>query len=164
MHKELYIRWLNDAYSMEGAIDKMLTQQIKSIDDPEAQAKIEEHRDVTREQGELIKKRIEALGEDVSSMKAGSAKIFGILDGLAMGMPEDKLVKNIIGNYAVEAFEIASYSSLAEAARFFGDMETQQVCEAILRQEEEMAAWLASQIQTATQTLLAAEEREHAAA
>ena len=68
----------------------------------------------------------------------------GSIQGVATGMFEDELVKNALMDYASENFEIACYQALIVAAERFGDEETVSVCRDILRDEQEMAAFLSN--------------------
>ena len=51
-------------------------------------------------------------------------------------------------------FEIASYKSLIAAAESAGETEVARVCQEILQDEEEMAAWLDERVPEVTQLYL----------
>ena len=69
----------------------------------------------------------------------------------------DKMLKNAMGNYAIEYFEISAYTANAAAARELGYEDIAKVCDTILSEEQEMADWLEEQIPTlARQELRAA--------
>jgi ferritin-like metal-binding protein YciE len=51
----------------------------------------------------------------------------------------------------VENFEIASYLSLSTAAKDLGEYEIARICEAIMHEEEEMAAWIKQQLPVVTE-------------
>ena len=67
---------------------------------------------------------------------------------------KDTVVKNALGDYAAENFEVACYTSLIAAAERVGDHETADVCRQILRDEEEMVDWLKGYIPMLTQTFM----------
>lgn len=61
------------------------------------------------------------------------------LSGFFVG---DEVLKGALASYTFEHMEIASYRILSATAEEAGDIETQRVCEGILREEEAMAEWL----------------------
>jgi ferritin-like metal-binding protein YciE len=141
--KELFIAWLNDAHSTENALIQILEHQIKDAKDhPQMRAKLEQHLEQTRRHAELVKGRVESLGGSTSAVKAGMAKLFGQMQAISTGPARDELIKNALADYAAENFEIASYTALIHAAQELGDQQTADVCQQILRDEEDMARWI----------------------
>jgi ferritin-like metal-binding protein YciE len=139
--------WLKDAYAMEQGIVETLERQIPQFDEmPEAQAKIQEHLDLTKTHADRVRGCVEKLGDDVSHVKSGMANILGAAQGMSTIMASDKTVKHALGDYAVEHFEIASYRAIATAARELGHEEIARVCEDIIQEELEMADWLRMQL------------------
>lgn len=147
--------WLKDAYAMEQGIVEILERQIDQFDGmPEAQMKIREHLELTRDQAERVRGCVERLGDDVSRVKSGMANVLGAVQGMSTAMANDKMVKNAMGNYAIEYFEIASYMVLVSAAREMGHEDIAMVCEGIMREEREMAQWLELELPMVTRTHL----------
>ena len=70
----------------------------------------------------------------------------GAMEGMSTSVFRDELVKNAIGDYAMEHFEMACYSALASAADDAGFTEIAQTCREIFGEEAEMADWLEEQI------------------
>ena len=135
--------WLKDAYAMEQGIVEILERQVDQFEDmPEAQMKIRQHLALTRNQAERVRECVERLGDDVSRVKSGMANVLGAVQGMSTAMANDKMVKNAMGNYAIEHFEIASYMILVNAAREMGHEDIAMVCEGIMREEQEMAQWV----------------------
>ena len=135
--------WLKDAYAMEQGIVEILEKQIPQFDDmPEAQMKIRQHLELTKDQADRVRGCVERLGDDVSRVKSGMANVLGAVQGVSTAMADDKMVKNAMGNYAIEYFEIASYKILVTAAREMGYEDIATICESIMREEQEMADWL----------------------
>nr|BBH87608.1 hypothetical protein KTC_23590 [Thermosporothrix sp. COM3] len=159
--KDLLISWLNDAYGMENALIQVLEHQVKDAKDyPQAQVKIQEHLEQTRQHAQMVKECVESLGGSTSAMKTGMAKLFGQMQAVSTGAARDEMVKNALADCAAEHFEIASYSALIEAAQAAGEPQVAQVCQRILRDEEEMARWLQQNLpavvqQTMTQVVKA---------
>jgi rubrerythrin len=54
----------------------------------------------------------------------------------------DEVMKHALASYAFEQFEAACYRALVTAAEQAGEREVASTCATILREEEEMAAWL----------------------
>src|SRR5512139_1696553 len=128
---------------MEQGIVEILEKQIGQFDDmPEAQAKIRQHLELTKDQAERVRDCVERLGDNVSHVKSGMANVLGAVQGMSTAMADDKMVKNSMGNYAIEYFEIASYKVIVTTARETGYEEIALVCEGIMREEKEMADWL----------------------
>ncbi len=156
--KERYVAWLNDAYSMEQSISKVLENHVKDAKDyPLLQTQLQKHLEKTRDHAEIIKGCIERLGESPSTIKSGMASITGMMQGMSTGMAKDELVKNAISDYATEHFEIASYTALIAAARDYGDADTVLACESIRRDEQEMAQWLEQRLPIIVQETLRSE-------
>ena len=141
--RDLLVAWLNDAYAMENGLVPVLNNHADDAKhNPEVQARIEQHANETQRHGVLVKQCLEQLGEKPSKTKAVLGSIMGTLQAPATGPFTDELVKNALADYATEHFEIAAYRALSEAARRLGQEEIARTCEEILREEEDMAAFL----------------------
>ena len=161
-HNDLYLAWLNDAYSLEQSLVQVLERHVTDAKDyPQMQARLQQHLDETRRHAELVKSCIERLGSDTSTIKSGMAQIMGAMQGMSTRAAKDELIKNALADYSAEHFEIASYTSLIAAAQALGDQETAQICQQILRDEEAMQTWLVQQIPLITRELLQGQAREH---
>ncbi len=153
--KDMLIAWLNDAHSTENALIQILEHQIKDAKNyPQVQSKLEQHLEQTRRHAQLVKGCVESLGGKTSTVKTGMASLFGQLQAVSTGPAQDEMIKNALADYAAENFEIASYTSLIEAAKALGDQQTAQVCQQILQEEQEMAHWLQQNIPSLTQQTL----------
>ena len=149
MHKEGKARagfltaWLKDAHGMENSLIPVLENHAEDAKDhPQMQAKLQQHVETTRRHAELVESCLERLGESPSGIKSGMGSIFGNVQSITTGAAEDEIVKNGLMDYASENFEIASYKALIAAAKQAGEQEIAQVCERILRDEEDMAHFL----------------------
>src|SRR5579872_860555 len=141
--REMVIAWLNDAYAMENHLVQVLEKQIDHAeDDPMVQNKIREHCDQTRRHAEMMKERVEGLGESVSALKSGMASVVGTMQGMTTGMAEDTMIKDALADFGAENFEIACYKALIEAANQIGEPRIADVCTQVLGQEQAMAQWL----------------------
>ncbi len=147
--------WLKDAYAMEQGIVEILEKQIGQFEDmPEAQMKVRQHLELTRDHADRVNGCVEMLGDDVSHVKSGMANVLGAVQGMSTAMANDKMVKNSMGNYAIEHFEIASYMILITTANEMGYEDIARICEGIMREEQEMAKWLEQSLPLVTRTHL----------
>jgi ferritin-like metal-binding protein YciE len=141
--RETLIGWLNDAYAMEKGLVQVLENHADDVKDrPEMYRKIAQHLEQTKMHAERVRECVERLGGSISTVKTAMGAVSGFFQGRSTGVSPDELVKNALSDYAAEHFEIASYKALIVAARLLGENQVVQVCEAILREEQDMASWL----------------------
>lgn len=149
--KELFISWLNDAYSTELAMMPVLENHANDARDyPQIHNRQMRHFEETKRQAEQVKTMIESLGGKVSTAKSILGKTLGLGKSVSTGMFQDELIKNFLGDYAAEHLEIASYKSLIATAKHLGEQQCVPILEKILAEEESMAAWLKEHIPMAT--------------
>jgi ferritin-like metal-binding protein YciE len=147
---ELFLHWLNDAYTMEKSQVQLLGNHLAEFkEDPPMHEKLEEHLDLSRYHADMLAECIQRLGENLPSERSGSGGIFGVVEAATTGFVADEPHKNVLANYAMEHFEIASYVALIEAARLAGHEEFVPVFEEIIDDEEDMAAWLEQHVPVA---------------
>ncbi|HYP16383.1 MAG TPA: ferritin-like domain-containing protein [Opitutus sp.] len=151
-----FITWLNSAYSMEQSLEKVLQNHAKDASDfPEIRDRIERHIAETRGHAERVRECLSLLDETPSTAKSVIGNITGMVQGASTGLFRDELIKNFLGDYASEHFEIACYRSLIAAAEDLEQPEIAELCRANLRDEEEMARWLEDSIPQVTRLVLA---------
>jgi ferritin-like metal-binding protein YciE len=152
---ELFLRWLNDAYSMEQSQVQILGNHMAEFkDDPVMLERLEEHLDLSRRHADMIGDCIQRLGEMPSSGRSILSNMLGFVEGAAGGVVTDEPIKNILSDYAMEHFEIASYVALIEAARISGHDEFIPIFEEIMDDEEDMAAWLEQYVPNAVEQFM----------
>lgn len=153
--QDMLLSWLNDAYGMEQSLVQVLENQVGDAKDyPQVQVRLQQHLELTKQHAEAVKGCIERLGGSTSSIKSVMSNIFGQVQGMSTGAAEDEMIKNALSDFAAENFEIASYSSLIAAAQEIGDTQTVNICQQILRDEQDMAAWLQQNIAPLTVQVL----------
>jgi ferritin-like metal-binding protein YciE len=153
--RETLLGWLNDAYAMEKGLVQVLENHANDVKDrPEMYRRIAQHLEETKMHAERVRDCVQRLGGDVSTMKTAMGAVSGFFQGRSTGASPDELVKNALADYASEHLEIASYRALIVAARALGEQQIAQVCEGILRDEEEMARWLEQNLPTVVQEYL----------
>ena len=139
------VHWLKDAYAMEQSVKGALESYSKDADHhPELRGRMQQHIEQSRRHAEMLEKCLERHGETTSMMKNAVGKMSGFMKGVSTGPSRDEIVKNLLASYAAENFEIACYRSLIAGAEAIGDSETARVCSEILRDEEEMADFIAA--------------------
>jgi ferritin-like metal-binding protein YciE len=149
--KELFISWLNDAYSTELAMMPVLENHANDARDyPEIYERQMQHLEETRRQAERLETMIKSLGGKVSVVKSITGKTLGLGKSVSTGIFSDEMIKNFLADYTAEHLEIASYKSLIAAARHVGEKQCIPVLEEILAEELAMAAWLKEHIPMAT--------------
>jgi ferritin-like metal-binding protein YciE len=150
------IQWLRDAHAMETAQLTVLEHHARDAKThPEMQARIEEHRQETRRQADLLEGCLKRHGESTSGLKSAMGQVAGFFKSISTAAAKDELVKNCLADYAAEHFEIACYKSLISAAQAASDHETARICEQILQEEQRMATWLEQNIPMVTQEHMA---------
>ena len=140
---------------MEKGLVQVLENHADDVKDrPEMYRKIAQHLEQTKMHAERVRECVERLGGSVSTVKTAMGAVSGFFQGRSTGASPDELVKNALSDYAAEHFEIASYRALIVAARALGENQIVQVCESILRDEEEMARWLEKNLPNVVQEYL----------
>ena len=155
--QDALLAWLKDAHALE--LNAVQTYQNHSKDAgekgyAELQRRLEQHLEESRSHAEQVEACIKRLGGSTSTAKDALGAVSGFFQARGSGLAADEVVKNALGDYAAESFEIASYRSLVAAARALGDEQTANVCETILQEEERMADFLREQIPVVTRGYL----------
>ena len=153
--REIILDWLRDAYAMEKMAIETLEKQAKMTDSyPEVQQLASRHLEETRWQADQVKACIERLGGSVSTLKTGLGSLAGNIGAMFNAGAPDEVVKNCIGNLAIENFEIASYTSLIAACRAAGETQIADTLNQILEQERKTSRLVEDAIPVVTQQYL----------
>ena len=153
--RETLISWLNDAYGLEQNLTKVLESHVDdAADQPQVQSRLRSHLEETKRHAELVEQCIEHLGGKPSATKSAMGKMSGMLSGTSTAMADDEMVKNMLSDYSMEHFEIASYQSIIAAAEALGEQQVAQTCREILHDEEDMAEWIEQQLPAITNDYL----------
>jgi ferritin-like metal-binding protein YciE len=139
--KERIIRYLQDTHAAEEGAIGSLRDIAAEATNANFKASVEEHLTVTQSQAKRLEDRIHALGSDkatgkslINSLIAKGSDLLNIFHDR-----EDKQTQDAIKLFALENFEIATYTSLKAFADAAGDYETAQLADSILA-EEQLAA------------------------
>jgi ferritin-like metal-binding protein YciE len=162
--RENLTSWLRDAYAMENQAIEILEKQATRLEHyPELRAKVRSHLEETHRHAERVERCLHQLGTDTSAVKTALGKMVGTAQQLSGLFASDEVLKSGIADYAFEHYEIASYKTLIAAAAEAGEDQVGTILEQNLREEEEMAAWLAWHLPEVTRQYLQREAAEQTA-
>ncbi|MFL6590875.1 MAG: DUF892 family protein [Chthoniobacterales bacterium] len=137
------IDWLNDAYAMERSLEVMLRKQLANEN---AHRSIREragiHLDQTVVHAERVAECLEMLGTTPSALKSAAGQVMEFGKGMLSKLANDERVKDYLCACGAEYFEVASYKALIAAASVAGTEEIVPLLEQNLKEDQEMASWL----------------------
>jgi ferritin-like metal-binding protein YciE len=155
LSRENLTAWLRDAHAMENQAIEILEKQANRLEHyPELRAKVRSHLEETHRHAERVERCLHQLGTDTSALKTALGKAVGTAQQLSGLFASDEVLKSGIADYAFEHYEIASYKMLIAAAAEAGEDQVGTILEQNLRDEEEMAAWLAQHLPEVTRQYL----------
>jgi ferritin-like metal-binding protein YciE len=148
---DYFVNRLDNAHAIEKDLEQKLEREIDDADSfPEIQAKYRQHLAETKRHLEVLKQLLNKYDSSPSKLKSGFASMAGAVKDAVGGMHEDKPLKDLISNYAMEHAEIGAYKSLVISAKQLGDHEAADRLGEILDEEKEMADWLQERIPDVT--------------
>ena len=152
--REIFIVGLRNAHAMETQARELMERQSERLDEyPEVKTKLTAHLQETNEQLKRLEQFLEACGETTSALKDTAQSV------MANAMAGDEILKNTFANNAFENFEIAAYKSLLALCGPAGADTARAHLEASLREEEQMAQWVAANVEKVTLAYVAREAR-----
>lgn len=132
--------WLRDAYAMERSQEVTLEKLCSNSDMPtECRTSAAMHLTETRQHSRIVESLLRSLGEDISSFKTGLGVMAETIRRLGTTLSHDEQIKDLLGTYAMEQFEIACYSALVTASELAGLSSITNACRQIILDEEKMA-------------------------
>lgn len=140
---EKLVTYLRDSHAMEQNVIRMLDSMISTTDDPQIKRDLEHHREETQGHIQRLSSRLEAHGEDPSTIKDAGAIMGALAKGLGDAARGDKPGRNARDGFVTEHLEIASYELLERLARRAGDEDTAKVARQNREEEEAMAQKIA---------------------
>jgi ferritin-like metal-binding protein YciE len=142
MNRKYLEKWLKDAYAMERSGASEMEKQLRDFDEyPEIRERIERHLEETKEHAAEIAQCLSILGYKVPAIRDAVIKALAGIAVVTNPMGEDRVLKNLLMNAALERLEIAAYSSLIVAAEECGESVIFSACNRILKQEQETERW-----------------------
>jgi ferritin-like metal-binding protein YciE len=158
--RQLLASWLRDAHAMETGLVPILENHARDVEaHREMATRIKRHAEETRRHAQLVRGCLQQLDTDTSAIKTGAAALMGTFESVSTAVFGDEILKNALMDYASEHLEIACYRALIEAATAAGEQEIAATCREILREEEEMAEWLSTNLPAVTRAVLATHAR-----
>ncbi|WP_410012513.1 ferritin-like domain-containing protein [Sodalis sp. C49] len=154
-YEENYHDWLRDAHAMEKQAESMLEKMAGRLEHyPDLKARLELHREETRQQLVLLEDVIDRNNISRSTLKDVMGKMSAFGQAVGGMTAEDEVVKGAISGYVFEHFEAACYTSLIAAAKLAGDVEGARVFEQIREQELAMAEWAFTHLPNVTEQFM----------
>ena len=157
---ERLLQWLRDAHAMERQAETMLSGMESRIEHyPHLRKRLAQHLKETQHQAQRLEDALGRLGGSTSTLKDTAASMTTMLQNMMTAMAGDEVMKGLLAGYTFEHYEIGSYRILIAAASTLGDTETTRILRNNLREEEDMAQWLSTNIDPLTAEYLEREAR-----
>jgi ferritin-like metal-binding protein YciE len=174
--KSKLIQYFNEAYGLERRLETALQAHIPMTTRTAYKQRLRKHLTETKRHGREVAKRVkqlggtaeaidlpgpDALGDVAQTAVAGAQRAVALAQGSLHALrgtgEEERQLKNAKSEYAAEAEEIATYSAIIALAEALGDKDSARLARAILREEEQMRAFLEKEIPRLTQAVAKAE-------
>jgi ferritin-like metal-binding protein YciE len=150
-------KYLADAHAIEEQAIKLLERAPDISGAPTLDRIYEDHLAETRDHGEMVAERLEALGGDPSSVKDAALRLGALNWGAFFQAHPDTPGKLAAFAYAFEHLEIGGYEQLRRVAVKANDTATAELAERILQQEREAAGRIAGAFDEAARAALEAQ-------
>jgi ferritin-like metal-binding protein YciE len=145
--RDIYIVGLRNQHAIENQAIELLERQVGRLENyPEMRDRMQHHIEESREQARRLEELLGGHDTSHSAFKDAMMSIVGNLAALGHSTASDEVVKNAFANFAFEHYEIASYSSLLTLAELVGDTAARTALNTSLREEKEMAQWIADHL------------------
>jgi ferritin-like metal-binding protein YciE len=136
--KGIYLTGLRNQHAVEKQAIGLLERQVARLESyPEMEARMRRHIEESHEQARRLEDLLSQHDASHSTVKGDGGQRRGA--GTRHG-------ENTFANFAFEHYEIASYKSLLALADLAGHSAGRSVLETSLREEQDMAAWIAEHI------------------
>lgn len=143
----IYIVGLRNQHAVENQAIELLERQIGRLKNyPEMEARMRQHVEESRAQARRLEDLLARHDTSHSGLKDTMMSLVGNLAALGHTPAPDEVLKNTMANFAFEHYEIASYKSLLTLADLAGEGGARAALQTSLREEEQMAAWIAEHI------------------
>jgi ferritin-like metal-binding protein YciE len=133
------VKQLTEAHAMEKQASQLLDKGATMIGDEEVGRIFRAHLMQTEEHARYVAERLQAHGESPSKLKDAAMQASALGIGLAAGALADTPLRLATMAYAFENLEIATYNLIRRLAERAGDVDTVDVVDRILEQEEAAA-------------------------
>jgi len=150
-------KYLGDAHAIEGQAIELLERAPKISEDGALACVLSDHLGESRRHLELVEERLNALGDDSSTLKDAALRLGALNWGAFFQGHPDTPGKLAAFTYAFEHLEIGGYEQLKRVARRAGDDGTITVADRILGEERAAAGRIAGVFDEAVTASLAAQ-------
>ena len=153
--RDVFLVGLRNAHAVENEALSIMNRQLDRLENyPELATRLRSHVTETDQQAQRLDTILADLGEDPSTFKDMAASFMGNMAAMGHTVASDEILKNAFADYAFENYEIAAYRSLITMAKAGGFRSAVPLLQASLRQEEEMAQWLETNLPMITERYL----------
>lgn len=153
--RDVFVVGLRNAHAVENEALSIMNRQLDRLENyPELATRLRSHVTETEQQAQRLDTILSDLGEDPSTFKDMAASFMGNMAAMGHTVASDEILKNAFADYAFENYEIAAYRSLITMAEAGGFRSAVPLLQASLRQEEEMAQWLETNLPMITERYL----------
>jgi ferritin-like metal-binding protein YciE len=143
--RDIYIVGLRNQHAVENQAIELLERQVGRLENyPEMRDRMQRHIEESREQARRLEELLGGHDTSHSAFKDTMMSIVGNLAALGHSTASDEVVKNSFANFAFEHYEIASY--LLTLAELAGDTAARTALNTSLREEKDMAQWIADHL------------------
>jgi ferritin-like metal-binding protein YciE len=147
----LFITGLKNAHAMESQALSIMRPQLSRIENyPDVAQRLEQHISETEGQKRRLEEVLDSCGENPSGLKDTALSLGGGMAALGHAAAGDEILKDAFADYAFENYEIAAYTSLLSLAEAAGVESALDPLRQNLEEEEAMADWIKSNLETLT--------------
>jgi ferritin-like metal-binding protein YciE len=155
MARSLFVTGLKNAHALEQQASQIIGRQLDRIESyPDVADRLRKHLDETRVQQQRVEEILGSMNESHSTMKDLALGFMGNMASLAHAPAPDEILKNSFANLAFENYEIAAYTSLIALGEANGATSALGLLQQTLREEQDMAKWVADHLKSVTLTFL----------
>jgi len=145
--RDIYLVGLRNQHAVEHQAIELLERQVGRLENyPEMRDRMRRHIEESREQARRLEELLAGHETSHSAFKDAMMSVVGNLAALGHSTAPDEVVKNTFANFAFEHYEIASYSALLTLAELACDTVARTALNTSLREEKEMAQWIADHL------------------
>jgi ferritin-like metal-binding protein YciE len=153
--RSLFVTGLKNAHALEQQATQIIGRQLDRIESyPEVAERLRRHLDESRTHQHRVEEILGSLNETYSALKDFGAGFMGNMAALAHTPAPDEILKNSFANLAFENYEIAAYTSLIALAEANGANAAVTSLTQTLKEEQDMAKWVADHLKSLTLTFL----------
>ena len=157
--QEIFVTGLRNAHAMEKQALSIMNPQVARLESyPDVKQMLQQHIRETEQQIVRLDQILSRHGTDASGIKDTMLSIAGGMAALGHTVAPDEILKNSFANYAFENFEIAAYTSLITMAELAGESDAVSSLQQNLREEQQMASWLSTNLPAVTQKYMTLRE------